>query len=242
MLDVIREAISKAPTRLMVAVDNPRIDLGSFVDLVSTLKDFVVGFKLGTPFIISKGLKTVKNIIESTPGTYFIADLKLTDLAHIMEYVVEIIREAGFHGLVAGAFIGYEGALDKVSKKCESLGIELFLQVSFDHPSSHIIDSRYADIKMVIQKASPEGVVVPASKTSMIKDLRETFGSRFVLISPGIFVAGAEPGEGLCHGADVEVVGSRVVSAPSPRDALEAVIKSQNRYLSINREKCIKGW
>lgn len=236
---MIREAIKRAQTRLMVAIDNPKLDLGFVADLVSSMKDLVVGFKLGTPFVLNKSLRTAKNIIETAKETYFLADLKLGDTAQIMEYVAEVIWEAGFNGLVANAFMGFEGAIDKLSRKCDNLGLELFLQVSFDHPASHIIDGKYPEIKMVIARADPDGLVVPASKTTMLRDLRETFGNRYVILSPGIFAAGAQPGEGLCYGADVEVVGSRVVSAPSPLEALNSVIKSQTRYLSENRGKCL---
>lgn len=239
VLGLIREAVSRAQNKLMIAIDNPRLDLGFVTDLVSTTKNTVVGFKIGAPFILSKGLKAVKNLIETSPGTYFIADLKLGDVAQIMEYVVELARDAGFTGLVVNAFIGYEGALDRVSRKCESVGLELFTQVTFDHPASYIIDSLYPDIKKIIQQIDPSGLIVPASKTTIIGDLRETFGSRYVILSPGVFAAGAEPGEALCHGADAEIVGGRVVSATSPLEALESVARAQRRFLSENRGKCL---
>lgn len=237
---MIKEAVSRAQSKLMVAVDNPKIDLGFLADLVSTMKGIVVGFKIGTPFILGKGLKALKNVIESSTGAYFIADLKLGDVAQIMEYTVELVRDTGFSGVVVNSFIGYEGALDRVSRKCGSLGLELLVQVTFDHPASYIIDSRYSDIKRTIQQVDPVGLIVPASKTTTIRDLRQTFGNKYVILSPGIFVAGAEPGEALCYGADAEVVGSRVVSAPSPREALVSVMKAQVRYLSENRGRCLE--
>ncbi len=236
---MIREAIDRAQAKLLVSLDSPRLDLGFAADLVSSMKGIVVGFKIGTPFVLSKGLKAVKNIIGSSPEAYFLADLKLADTAQVMEYVVELVRDAGFSGLVVNGFIGYEGALERVAKKCESASLELFVQVTFDHPASHIIDSRYPDIKMAIRKADPSGLIVPASKTTIIRDLRETFGNRYVILSPGIFAAGAEPGEALCYGADAEVVGNRVVLAPSPREALESVVRAQARYLSENKGKCL---
>lgn len=239
---VIREAIERAQTRLMVAIDNPKLDLGFVADLVSSMRALVVGFKFGTPFMLNKSLRTVRNIIEAVKGTYFLADLKLGDTAQMMEYVAEVVWEAGFNGLVANAFMGFEGAIDRLARKCDSLGLELFLQVSFDHPASRIIDSKYPEIKMVVARVDPKGLVVPASKTTMLRDLRETFGNRYVILSPGIFAAGAQPGEGLCYGADAEIVGSYVVSASSPLEALNSVIKSQARYLSENRSKCLAGW
>jgi len=237
---LIRDAVSRAQSKLMIAIDNPRLDLGFVADLVSSTKNLVAGFKIGTPFILSKGLKTLKNLIDSSPGTYFIADLKLGDIAQIIEYTVELVRDAGFNGVVVNAFMGYEGVLDRASRKCRSIGLELLLQVTFDHPASFIIDSRYSDIKKMIPQIDPSGLIVPASKTTIIRDLRETFRNRYVILSPGIFAAGAEPGEALCHGADVEIVGNRVVAAPSPREALDSVIRAQGRFLSENRGKCLE--
>ncbi len=236
---MIRGAVERAQVKLMVALDSPRLDLGFVADLVSSMRGIVVGFKIGTPFLLGKGLRAVRNLIESSPGTYFLADVKLADTAQVMEYVVELLRDSGFGGLVVNGFIGYEGALERVAKKCESSSLELFVQVSFDHPAAYIIDSRYPDVKIAIQKTDPSGLVVPASKTTIIRDLRETFGNRYVILSPGIFAAGAGPGEALCYGADAEVVGNRVVLAPSPREALGSVARSQARYLSENRERCL---
>ncbi|MCX8208738.1 MAG: orotidine 5'-phosphate decarboxylase [Sulfolobales archaeon] len=238
---MIKEAIASAQSRLMLAIDNPRVDLGFIVDLISATRNTVVGYKIGTPLILSRGLKSIRSLIDSFSGTYFLADLKLGDIAQIMEYTVELVRDAGFSGVVVNAFVGYEGALDRVARKCGSLPLDLFLQITFDHPASYIVDSRYSDIKMVVQQADPAGLVVPASKTTMIRDLRETFGGSYVILSPGIFAAGAEPGEALCYGADVEVVGSRVTSAPSPREALDSVVRAQRRFLSEKKECVWRG-
>jgi len=237
---LIREAVSRAQSRLMIAIDNPKLDLGFAAELVSSTKNIVAGFKIGTPFILSKGLKTLKNLIDSSPSTYFIADLKLGDIAQIIEYTVELVRDTGFNGVVVNAFMGYEGVLDRVSRKCESVGVELLLQITFDHPASFMIDSKYPDIKKMIPQVDPDGLIVPASKTTIIRDLRETFRNRYVILSPGIFAAGAEPGEALCYGADVEIVGSRVVAAPSPREALESVVRAQGRFLSENKGRCLE--
>ena len=237
---MLRNFIARSQLPLMVALDNPRLDLGFLAELVSSMRGLVVGFKLGTPFLVGKGVKALKTLLESFPDVYFLADLKLADLPHIMEYSVEVVSEVGFRGITAAAFVGYEGALDRLSKKCESLGIDLLLQVTYDHPSSYIIDSLYAYVKKIIKQVDPEGLVVPASKTTIIRDLRETFGNAYVILSPGIFLAGAEPGEGLCYGADVEIVGSRVVAAPSPLGALREVAENQRKYLTANRDRCVR--
>lgn len=236
---MLRGFIARSQLPLMVALDNPKLDLGFLAELVSSMRGLVVGFKLGTPFLVSRGAKALKSLLESYSDVYFLADLKLADLPHIMEYSAEVLSEVGFRGIVAAAFVGYEGALDRLSKKCESLGMDLLLQVTFDHPSSYIVDSLYAYVKKVIRQVDPEGLVVPASKTTIIRDLRETFGDMYTILAPGIFVAGAEPGEGLCYGADVEVVGLRVVTAPSPLGALREVAEHQRRYLTANRDRCI---
>ena len=236
---MLRNFVARSQLPLMVALDNPKLDLGFLADMVSSMRGLVVGFKLGTPFLVGKGAKALKNLLESYSDVYFLADLKLADLPHIMEYSVEVLSEAGFRGVVAAAFVGYEGALDRLSKKCESLGIDLLLQITFDHPSSYIVDSLYAYVKKIVRQVDPEGLVVPASKTTIIRDLRDTFGDTYVILAPGIFVAGAEPGEGLCYGADVEVVGSRVVAAPSPLSALREVAEHQRRYLTANIDRCV---
>jgi orotidine-5'-phosphate decarboxylase len=236
---MLRNFVTRSQLPLMVALDNPRLDLGFLAELISSMRGLVVGFKLGTPFLVSRGVKALKSLLESYSDIYFLADLKLADLPHIMEYSVEVVSEVGFRGVVAVAFVGYEGALDRLSRKCESLGVDLLLQVTYDHPSSYIIDSLYAYVKKIIKQVDPEGLIVPASKTTIIRDLRETFGDIYVILSPGIFVAGAEPGEGLCYGADVEVVGTRVVAAPSPLSALREVAEHQRKYLTANRDKCV---
>ncbi len=234
-------AVRSSKGRVVLAIDNPRYDLAFIDDVIREAQDLINVFKFGTPYIIKYGVRQLKKLIESYPDKYFIADLKLGDVGHVMAWAAEVVKEAGFSGLVAHSFVGIPGALDLLSRKVRDLGLELILQTTMTHPGSiETLDTLASKIKAIINGVDPVGLIAPANKGDFIRDLRNSFGWRYVILSPGVMSAGMTPGEGVCNGADAEVVGRYVLSSPEPLKTLEDIIKSQNEYLSRKESVCLR--
>ncbi|MDP8003335.1 MAG: orotidine 5'-phosphate decarboxylase / HUMPS family protein, partial [Caldisphaera sp.] len=82
----------------------------------------------------------------------------------------------------------------------------------------------------------PWGIVAPATRPEIITYFRKSIGRGIKILSPGIGIQGAKPGEALCHGADFEIVGRYITNAPDPKEATKVLIYEQKRGLDQCRK------
>ena len=240
-MGLIHRAIRQRGRRVVLAIDNPRYGIGLISDVIQEARDVVAGFKLGVPLIAHYGLRSLSTLVKEFPDAYFLVDLKLADIADVMAMTVEEVHRYGFNGIVAHAFIGVEGALDKLTKMCKELGLDLILQTSMTHSGSILtIDKVLPEIKSIINAVDPDGLIAAANKPEIIKDLRTSLGWKYIILSPGIMIKSVNPGEAICAGADAEIVGRLVLSAPNPKKALLDVISMQEEYLREHDESCLR--
>lgn len=229
---------------IVLAVNYPPPNIVELDILLDRIHDYVSGIKIGLPYILRYGLKSVSNLINMHKDSYyFIADLKLADIGDVMLSVVDELSGAGFQGVVSHAFVGYRGALEPLSSRVRELGIELFLQVSLPHEGAgEVIDQSYHLIKNVLNLTDASGLIIPASKGFMIREIRSSFGKKHVILASGILRMGARPGEGICSGADVEVVGRAITLSTNPESATKEIISSQKTYVESRKNECMTVW
>ena len=239
MVNLVK-AVHSAKYKVVVAVDDPSFSLSSFSELISSLGDSVVGFKVGLPYIMHYGVRQLKRVVEESPHIYYLADLKLADSADIMVRAARVTRTAGFNGLVAHVVVGIAGALDALAREVRSSNMDLVLQTTLVNPGSiSMIDRLLPEIFNVVNAIDPNGLIVPANKAYLIRELRDRFGWRHVILSSDIMVYNILPGEGLCAGADAEVVGRTLLTAPNPRQALEDLVAKQEEVLRKVGQSCL---
>ncbi|MEM0106307.1 MAG: orotidine 5'-phosphate decarboxylase / HUMPS family protein [Zestosphaera sp.] len=226
---------------IVLAVNYPPPDIVVLDAFLNRVRDFISGVKIGLPYMLRYGLKGLGNLIgKHRNDYYFIADLKLADLAEVMGPAVSEVSSVGFHGVVAHAFVGYKGALESLSAQVKGLDMDLFLQVSLPHEGAgEVLDPSYPLVRGVLNLADASGLIVPASKSIVIKDLKNFFTKKYVILASGILRMGAQPGEGLCSGADAEVVGRAITLAVNPEEAVKEIASSQKRYLESRRNACV---
>jgi orotidine-5'-phosphate decarboxylase len=183
--------------------------------------------KVGWPFILKAGMEGVRDASRVFEGR-LIFDLKLADIASTMSKVVSSLTPYG-EGFIAHAFVGYEEALDEVKELLEREGRKLFLVTSMSHRGWN--DSFYPYLREVIHKASPFGLVAPATRLEVLKRIRQDFPDK-VIVSPGVGAQGARPGDALCAGADYEIVGRSIYASPDPLKSLLEVERAQGERLN----------
>lgn len=237
----IHRIIREAGGRLVVAVDTPTIDLQQLSSFLDNVPEGVVGIKVGLPYLIHYGIRQMRNLISNYPKLYFIADLKLSDIGDIMALSAKEALNTGFNGIVAHAFTGLSGALDKLEKVVHEAGADLILQVTMSHAgAAHTFDRVYGAIKEIINGVNADALIIPANKTQVITDIRKAFGMKHVILSPGIMIRGVSPGEAICAGADAEIVGRAVFDTRDPIAAAKDILKMQEEYLRKHKESCLK--
>ncbi|ADL19377.1 Orotidine 5'-phosphate decarboxylase [Acidilobus saccharovorans 345-15] len=217
---------------IIVAIDGPV--LGScqgLVKIMTDLGDEVVGFKVGIPFIIQCGLESLAAARSRIRNGLLIADLKLADIGDIMVRVVSLVKDY-VDAVIAHSFVGYKGALDKVSEKLKEWNIKLILVASMSHEGSRELYDRNLDSIMdVVKKANPWGVVAPATRPDIISLVRNALGADVKILAPGVGTQGARPGDAICAGADYEIIGRSITESPDPKKAVELIALEQEEAL-----------
>lgn len=218
-------------TRLIVAVDelSGGLTLEHTTKLLAHLKELAAGVKVGLPLLLNLGLSQVSALIEKFQGSfYFLADFKLADVPSIVRKELELIRKAGFDGAIVHLFpMGYEDELPSIA----STGLDVYGLVAMSHPKSKLVDQHFEDLVRYSAELNLSGVVVPATKPALIERARSYLPRKYLILSPGVGVQGAEPGAALRHGADFEIVGRMVTTSPNPREVAESIVSAERRWL-----------
>jgi len=239
LVNLVR-AVHNARYKIMIAIDDPSFNLNFLSELAAAFKGDIVGFKIGLPYIIYYGVRQLKRIIEEESSTYYLADLKLADIADIMIGAVKAVKNAGFHGLVAHAVIGVAGALDALVREVRNANLDLVLQTTVASPGCiSTIDRLLPEIYNVVNAVDPAGLIVPANKAHIIREFRERFGWRYVVLSSDIMLYNVIPGDGLCAGADAEIVGRTLLAAPDPVQAVRDIAATQEEVLRRGGKSCL---
>lgn len=217
-------------SRALVAIDpRPGVSLDRWVNLISSLCDFVAGFKVGLPFMFSYGVSGLR-ALRGSCDRFLIADFKLADIDHVM--VLTVSHVIGYvDGVIAHAFIGFKGGLEGLKEYLDGLGVKLILIISMSHAGSvDVIDVNVDRLLWVADRLRPWGLVAPATRPSVISYARERAPWAKIL-APGVGVQGARPGDGIRAGADYEIIGRLVTEAPDPLEVVKWVNEEHVRAL-----------
>lgn len=218
---------------IVVALDPPfgPDGLYSLVDMLEKTKDLAYGYKVGLPLILDRGIEVVSNIKRAT-GLEVIVDLKLADIGEVMVSTARRVYERGADAVIAHGFVGVKDALDKLVEESKRLGRKVILVASMTHTgSTQYIDKHFEEIVKDAIDLSIHGIVVPATRPTLVKLARSIAGDRLKIYSPGIGAQGAEPGTALCEGADFEIIGRSITRAPDPRASILDIYEKMKRRL-----------
>ena len=210
---------------IVVALDPPiGVDPVKWcLGIIDDTLDIVSGYKIGLPLILDLDRKRdLEKILGKMESVWLrIADLKLADIGDIMVSVIRRLHEFGFNAFIVHGFIGYNGALDHVSDYLNSIDAKLITIVSMSHSgSSEIIDHVLDRLLEAALKASSWGIIAPATRPEIIREIRSRVGDRVKILSPGIGVQGARPSTAIKAGADYEIIGRLVTRSEDPRKTL----------------------
>jgi orotidine-5'-phosphate decarboxylase len=222
---------------LIVALDPPAgaDPVEWSASIIEATSPLATGYKIGLPLALRAGPEGLRSIASSMPPAVLrIADLKLADIGPIMSSSTEALAEAGYDAVIAHAFTGFEGALDELSRTCERLGVKLIVLLSMSHPAaSELMDPLPERFAEIARKARAWGVVVPATRPEIVRRARALLGRDVRILSPGVGVQGAAPGEALCAGADYEIVGRAITRSENPLEAAYRILEEQKNRVML---------
>jgi len=238
--EAILEAKAKKGSPIVLALDLPPDKPSKLMRKASRVLEevspFICALKVNFHLILPLGLSGVKPLVDRAhdEGLVCIADPKLSDIGSTNEIAARYYFEAGFDALTASPLVGWEGGLEPVFKLAREAGKGIIILAYMSHPgaseffSLSLLDNRPL-YQLVVERAikwGADGLVVGATRPSMIKAIREFIGQGPLIFSPGIGAQGGRAGEALRAGADFLIVGRSIVLADNPAEAARAILRS----------------
>ncbi|MCS7138714.1 MAG: orotidine-5'-phosphate decarboxylase [Crenarchaeota archaeon] len=198
------------------------------------LGEHLACIKIGYPTILSTGLSELRKIIfRFRDENLFMADVKMADVAHTNSLIARILYETGFDAVISHGFIGYKGGLEGVFKEAKELNRGVVIVVSMSHiGSTEFIDPNMEKLVQIALKHHADGAVAPATRTQVVKRVREIVGNKLLIFTPGVGAQGADYGSGISAGADFEIIGRSIMCSSNPVEAVLEVKKKHDRILS----------
>jgi orotidine-5'-phosphate decarboxylase len=218
--------------RLIVALDVPSVAKAEA--MVAALGDGVGFYKVGLQLIFAGGIAFAERLVRS--GKQVFLDVKLLDIDNTVAGAVESIAALGMTFLTIHAYpkAMRSAVVARGRARLKLLGVTVLTSLDeadlaaagYAGPVANLVEKRAGDA----HSAGMDGIVASPAEAALV---RRIVGADMVVVTPGIRPAGADagdqkraatPGAAIRAGADYLVVGRPILSAPSPRDAADAIV------------------
>jgi len=213
------------------------------LDIVSP---FVCAVKFNHHLVLPLGtFGGVQELVGSAheKGLLAIMDCKVNDIGATNTVIAEYYFDAGFDALIANPFVGWEDGMKPIFEvaKRRQKGVVLLAYMShraaIEGYGQNVRDAETgAETKQYLAFArkagrwNADGVVVGATATDKIREIRCVLGEDVPIYSPGVGAQGGSAEAALKAGARYLIVGREIVQAEDP--ALEAEALRQKGELA----------
>jgi orotidine-5'-phosphate decarboxylase len=221
---------SPAAEKIIVALDVPSAD--EALSLINALSGSVGFFKIGLQSYTANGPALIR------PAGNIFLDLKLHDIPNTVAKAVEAASALGVKMLTLHLSGGSEMVRAAVgARKNGMLLLGVTVLTSSTEDSLREIGVTETTTEQVLRLArlgvasGIDGVVASPREARV---LREEFGEKIKIVTPGIRPVGADPGdqkrfatprEAIDAGADYLVIGRPITAAPDPRAAVDRILE-----------------
>ena len=193
-------------------------------------------YKVGLQLFTAEGPRVVRDLVSS--GRRVFLDLKLHDIPNTVSHAVKSAVELGAHMLTvhaSGGIAMLRTATEAAAGQLNILAVTVLTSLDDEDMQETGISGRVADqalrMTALAQKTGCQGVVTSPREASL---LRNALGEGFMIVTPGVRPAGAEPhdqqriatpAQAIANGASHIVVGRPITHAPDPATAAHAIIR-----------------
>lgn len=227
------QARANAARRIFVALDLPSVDAAR--EMVARLSPPVTGFKIGLELIYAGGIDLARDLAAN--GHEIFLDAKLLDIGNTVERATAQIAALGARYLTIHASDTKTlsaAVRGRGNSHLRLLGVTVMTNLDFRDLSEQGVTRPPRE--MVLHRArlavevGLDGVIASPHEAAA---LRENFGDRLEIVTPGIRPASAQagdqartatPAEAIAAGADKLVIGRPITAAVDPPAAVRAII------------------
>jgi orotidine-5'-phosphate decarboxylase len=221
---------SSAAEKIIVALDVPSAEEGRA--LICALSGAVGFFKIGLQSYTADGQALIR------PAGNVFLDLKLHDIPNTVAKAVEAAEALGVKMLTLHLSGGSEMIRAAVrARKNDMLLLGVTVLTSSTDETLREVGVAEKMSEQVLRLARlgvAEGIDGLVASPHEARVLREEFGDRIKIVTPGIRPAGSDPGdqkrfatprEAIESGADYLVIGRPITAAPDPRAAVGRIVE-----------------
>jgi orotidine-5'-phosphate decarboxylase len=223
----------EARDRLIVALDVPSVAEAEAT--VTRLGDAVSFYKIGYQLAFAGGLAFTERLTRA--GKRVFLDLKLHDIGNTVARGVESVAKLGATFLTVHAYPQTMHAAVEARKGTDLRILAVTVLTSYDDADLAAAGYDFTVPELAAERAAQardigvDGIVCSGEETAK---LRSIASGGMLLVTPGIRLAGGEPGDqkrvmtpaaAIAAGADHLVVGRPILQAPDPKAAAEAIVK-----------------
>jgi orotidine-5'-phosphate decarboxylase len=225
--------MTKAAAKIIVALDVPTKK--EALALVDQLREQISFFKIGLQLYTAEGPSIVREVLAT--GAKVFLDLKLHDIPNTVAHAVDSAAGLGAQMLTIHLSGGVEMIRAAVAARKNNLSI-LGVTVLTGATEATLreigisdkIDNHVLRLARLGETSGIDGLVASPRE---VKILREEFGSKIKIVTPGVRPNWAEAGdqkrvmrprEALDAGADYMVIGRPIIAHPRPREAVTKIL------------------
>ncbi|MBV9274587.1 MAG: orotidine-5'-phosphate decarboxylase [Verrucomicrobia bacterium] len=224
----------QAKEKIIVALDVNRIETAR--NLVAGLQGHVSWYKIGLQLFTLAGPALVKEVKQS--GAKVFLDLKFHDIPNTVQHAVDSACSLGADMLTVHLAGGSEmcraAVIGRASASTLLLGVTVLTSQTeltlFEIGVERTITQQVIALAEVAKEAGVAGLVASPKE---LQPLRERFGNRFTIVTPGVRPSWSgsgdqkrvmTPREAVQLGADYLVIGRPITGAPDPQAALTRIV------------------
>lgn len=226
----------QARDRLIVAADLSSRD--EILRLTDELSGVAGVLKIGLQAFVANGPELVREVVAR--GSRVFLDLKLHDIPNTVQRAVDEAARLGIAMLTVHAS-GGEEMLRAASRHDDLLVLGVTILTSLEADQLEAVgftDPPLVSTVRLARLAAKSGLRGVVASPQEIAAIREIFGSKLTLVTPGIRPVGADAGDqrrvmtpagAIRAGADYIVVGRPITGAKNRRDAAMKIVEEMER-------------
>ena len=199
--------------------------------------------KINYHLLLPMSLKEIKNLISviHSRNLLVIADLKLNDISATNLIVIKYLWNAGFDAIIVNPFVGYSEGLEPLLIKSKSKNKGVLFLVYMSHKGAkdgyglEIIKrgkktKLYLEFVARARRWHADGIIVGATRPSLIKEISNHTNSSIDIYTPGIGTQGGDASKSIKSGANYLIVGRSIINSKKCK-------KERNILLSCSRQR-----
>lgn len=237
----IRQRAKDQSSRIVLALDytdkDPEKLEAKSRKIIEEVGVNLAAVKINYHILLPLNLESVKRIVKTAheTGLQAIADMKLNDISSTNLTAGNYLWSAGFDAVIANPIVGFEEGLAPLIDQAHSDGRGVIFLVYMSHKGAEdgygltVLDENGNRLRLhevFLERAvkwEADGVVVGATKPSIISYVAERLKGSRPIFCPGVGVQGGSHIEAVQAGADFLIVGRTILYSDNPAATTERI-------------------